>query len=82
MNCRLHQDNQYVILLKKKGMASTRKHSRYIDIQYFFVKDMVEKGMLKIDYCPTEKMVADVMTKPYRLLCFFVSSAGFWVRRK
>ena len=30
----------------------------------FFVKDRVEKGEVKVEYCPTLQMVADYFTKP------------------
>ena len=30
----------------------------------FFTKDRVDKGELKIKYCPTYRMVADYFTKP------------------
>ena len=64
INCRLHQDNQSAILLEEKGMSSAGKRSRHINVRYFFIKDLVEKGMVEINYCPTEKMIADYMTKP------------------
>ena len=35
-----------------------------IDIRYFFVKDRVDKNEFKIEYCPTESMLADFFTKP------------------
>ena len=64
INCRLQQDNQSAILLEEKGMSSAGKRSRHINVRYFFIKDLVEKGMVEINYCPTEKMIADYMTKP------------------
>ena len=33
-------------------------------MRYFFVTDQVEKGIVNIIYCPTDKMVSDFMTKP------------------
>ena len=35
-----------------------------INIQYFFVKDRVDKGEIEVEYCPTYHMVADYFTKP------------------
>ena len=60
----LHQDNQSTILLEEKGMASAGKRSRHINVRYFFIKDLVKKGLVEIDYCPTGEMVADYLTKP------------------
>lgn len=36
----------------------------HINIRYFFVKDRIAKGEIKIEYCPTKLMVADILTKP------------------
>ena len=30
----------------------------------FFVKDRVDKGEIKVEYCPTNIMLADFFTKP------------------
>ena len=61
---RLHQDNQSAILLEEKGMASVGKRSRHINVRYFFIRDLVDRGLVEIKYCPTEGMVADFLTKP------------------
>jgi hypothetical protein len=60
----LYQDNKSTILLAKNGKKSSTKRTRALNIRYFFVTDQVEKGDLTIEYCPTDEMVADYMTKP------------------
>jgi hypothetical protein len=60
----LMQDNQSAIKMETNGRASAGKRSRHINIRYFFVKDMVEKKYLSLEYCPTDKMYGDYMTKP------------------
>ncbi len=35
-----------------------------MDIRYYFIHDLVKKGIVKVEYCPTEEMVADYQTKP------------------
>jgi len=60
----LHQDNKSAMLLESNGRKSAGKRSRHINIRYFFISDMKEKGQLSIRYCPTDKLVADYMTKP------------------
>mmetsp|Transcript_11440 Transcript_11440/g.14339 ORF Transcript_11440/g.14339 Transcript_11440/m.14339 type:complete len:209 (+) Transcript_11440:405-1031(+) len=60
----LYQDNQSSIRMEKNGRNSCTGNSRHINIRYFFVKDRVDKGELIIEYCPTEKMLADFFTKP------------------
>ena len=37
---------------------------KHIDIKYHYIKDMVQKGALKLHYVVTEEHVADVLTKP------------------
>ena len=40
------------------------QRSRHINIRYFFVADQVQKGNIQIEYCPTDKMESDYLTKP------------------
>ena len=35
----------------------------YVDIKYHFIRDLVEAGKIKLIYCATENMVADIFTK-------------------
>ena len=60
----VNQDNQSTILLLKNGRSSCGKQSRHVDIRYFFMKDRIDKGQFKVEYCPTELMIADFFTKP------------------
>ena len=60
----LYQDNKSSILLETNGKKSAGKRSRALNIRYFFITDQVEKGNVSIEYCPTDNMVADFMTKP------------------
>ena len=59
----IYQDNKSTMALVKKGY-STANNTRHINIRYFFIKDRVEKQELKIEYLPTEDMIADFFTKP------------------
>jgi len=60
----VYQDNQSAILLAKNGQASSGKRTRHINIRYFFVKDRIRNKELRIEYCPTELMLSDLLTKP------------------
>ena len=60
----LYQDNKSAILLETNGRRSAGKRSRAINIRYFFLTDQVEKGNVTIEYCPTDEMWGDYMTKP------------------
>jgi hypothetical protein len=56
-----YQDNTGSIELTK----SNRQHERtkHIDIRHHFVKNAANDGTMLIQYCPTEEMIADIMTK-------------------
>ena len=59
----LFQDNQSTILMLKNGRNSCTGNSRYVNIRYFFVKDRIDKKEVRVEYCPTEIMLADFFTK-------------------
>ena len=66
----IKEDNQAAIELTK----NTRNHSRtkHIDIRFHFLKDLVLKKSLKVIYCPTAEMIADIFTKPLSTSTFTV----------
>jgi hypothetical protein len=72
------EDNQSVICLAKtasswknlasypgplKGLGTRLGRTKHIDIKYHFIRDMVEAGRIKLTYCASEDMVADMFTK-------------------
>ena len=52
------------IILEKNGIPSSGKNMRHLSIRAFWIADHFEKGEAKINYEPTEEMVADFFTKP------------------
>ena len=36
---------------------------KHIDIQYFFLRDLIQKTIIQLQYQPTEEQVADIMMK-------------------
>jgi hypothetical protein len=38
-------------------------NSKHIEIRYHFIRDMVQRGALKLQYISTDEQVADVMAK-------------------
>jgi hypothetical protein len=61
-------DNQGAIALTKNAHLNER--SKHVDICYHFIRDLAEKGDLRVDYIPTAEMVADGMTKPLARIAF------------
>jgi hypothetical protein len=60
----IHQYNQSAMLLENNGKMSSSKRTRHLDIRYFFVTDQVHKRNVRIEYCPTDKMITNFFTKP------------------
>ena len=50
--------------MEENGHKSARKQSKHLNIWYFFVTDQKAKNNIQIEYCPTDQMVGDYMTKP------------------
>ena len=60
----MYQDNMSAMLLEKNGKKSSTKNTKHINVRYFFIKDRIATGDVKIDHCGTKKMLADHFTKP------------------
>ena len=58
-----YQDNLSCMALVKRGRSAAEK-TRHIDIRYFWVKERVTAGEATIEHLPTERMYANVLTKP------------------
>jgi Reverse transcriptase (RNA-dependent DNA polymerase) len=54
-------DNQGCIALAKNPTHHSR--TKHIDVQHHFIREKLESGEINLKYCPTEDMVADVLTK-------------------
>ncbi len=49
------------------AMAQNLVHhaqSKHIDVQYQFVREELEKKSIEVQFCPTNDMTADLLTKP------------------
>lgn len=40
------------------------KRTKHIDIRYHFVKDLIQNNSVGVEYLQTDRMIADVLTKP------------------
>ncbi len=59
----VYQDNQSTIKLIERGRPGAEQ-SRHINIGFFWLSDLITRGLIKIIYCPTKTMAADLLTKP------------------
>ena len=54
-------DNQSCIKLIENPVF--HDNSKHIEVRYHFIRDMVQKGAIKLKYVPIEEQVVDVLTK-------------------
>ena len=71
----LYQDNISTQLLIKNGKMFSGKKTKHVKAKFFFIKDRVDDGEIKVIDCPTEEMWADIMTKPLQGTAFRVMRA-------
>ncbi len=50
--------------LATNGYVLSYKCTKHIKTKYFFIRHYHDSSNLNLRYCPTEKMLADVLTKP------------------
>ena len=55
------EDNQACIQIADNPVSQRR--TRHIDVRFHFIRDYVEDGTVKLKYCITKDMLADIMTK-------------------
>ena len=58
----LMEDNQGAIAIARNPVSHAR--TKHIDIRYHYVCEALQEGTIDLCYCPTEEMVADLLTKP------------------
>ncbi|KMQ86360.1 reverse gag-pol polyprotein [Lasius niger] len=59
---KIFADNQSCINYVINGKHSNRL--KHIDTKHCFARDIYNKGQIEVRYCPTEDMIADMLTKP------------------
>ncbi len=60
----LAKDNESEIRMLVNGKASCTSNSKHVAIKYFWCTDRIKQGNISVRHCPTERMVADYMSKP------------------
>ena len=67
----VHRDNTSSMKLEKNGKGSSGKRTRHFHIKYFYITDLINREEIHIQYCPTEDMIGDYMTKPLTGATFY-----------
>ncbi|XP_062703720.1 uncharacterized protein LOC134286164 [Aedes albopictus] len=58
----IKEDNQGCLAFVRTERSSRR--SKHIDTREKFVQELCQKNQVALEYCPTELMTADILTKP------------------
>ena len=72
----IYQDNKSAIRLEVNGKWSSSKRTKHIKMKYFFVKDKVDQGEVKIEHKPGEEMWVDMLSKPSQGIRFEKDRSG------
>lgn len=60
----IYCDNTSTMKLEQNGKASSGKRTRHCNIKYFYITDLVERGLIKLIHCPMDSLMANSMSKP------------------
>uniref|UniRef100_A0A5S6Q3I8 Reverse transcriptase Ty1/copia-type domain-containing protein n=1 Tax=Trichuris muris TaxID=70415 RepID=A0A5S6Q3I8_TRIMR len=58
----IHEDNQACIKMVNSERYGAR--TKHVDVCHHHVRDLRAQGTIKLQYCPSDKMRADILTKP------------------
>jgi transposase InsO family protein len=58
----IYTDSQSCIAMINNHKYSNR--TKHIDTKYHYIREEVNSGRVKLEYCPTDVNIADLMTKP------------------
>ena len=64
----VHCDNQSCIKLTENPIFQDR--SKHIDMKYHYIRDLVQRKSVKLQYIATSEQVVDILTKPLPLRQF------------
>jgi hypothetical protein len=58
----IHCDNQGCVKLSKNPIFHDK--SKHIEIKYHYIRDMVQRKTIHVQYLSTHEQIADIFTKP------------------
>jgi hypothetical protein len=59
----MNVDSICAMNMVKNGTGSF-KRARHIKVHYFWLKDLIDDGIIQLVYQSTDELVADILTKP------------------
>jgi len=59
----IYEDNQSAIAVAM-SQNTVQKRRKHIDVRHHFIQEAIQNGTICVQYCPTDYMVADILTKP------------------
>jgi hypothetical protein len=66
----IQSDNQGALAIACEALQSFHPRTKHIDIRVHHLRESVASNLVKLTYCPTERMIADILTKPLAKLKF------------
>ena len=74
----IHEDNQAVIAISASGrkLSSRTKH---FETSFFAIREHIDNGTIKVIYCPSTDMLADILTKPLAIVLFALLRAAIGI---
>ena len=60
---RFDQDNQSAMQIAMQGKG-TFKRTKHIKVRFFWIKDLIDSGLMVFKYVMSSEMVADILSKP------------------
>lgn len=64
----LFWDNNSTIKLARNPVMHGR--SKHMDVRYHFLRELVNNGVVQLQFCGTRQQIADIFTKPLKLELF------------
>lgn len=61
-------DNSSTIKLSRNPVMHGK--SKHIDVRYHFLRELVNDGVVQLQFCGTRHQLADILTKPLKLESF------------
>ena len=64
----IHCDNQSRVKFSENHVFHDR--SKHIDMRYHYIRDMVERGVVRLQYILMDEQIVDILMKPLSLAKF------------